>query len=95
MCSSDLLVPAVERELREAAVRASRRQTVKDLRASELRHRSLIESTTDIIAVLDCKGTIQFVSPACERVLGMSAEALTGSDWFGLAHEGERERLRS
>ena len=89
------LVPAVERELREAAVRASRRQTVKDLRASELRHRSLIESTTDIIAVLDCKGTIQFVSPACERVLGMSAEALTGSDWFGLAHEGERERLRS
>ena len=37
------LVPAVERELREAAVRASRRQTVKDLRASELRHRSLIE----------------------------------------------------
>jgi len=45
------LVPAVERELREAAVRSSRRQTVKDLRASELRHRSLIENTSDIIAL--------------------------------------------
>ncbi|MED6315485.1 MAG: response regulator, partial [Verrucomicrobiota bacterium] len=39
------LVPAVERELRDASVRASRRQTVKDLRESELRHRSLIENT--------------------------------------------------
>ena len=64
------LVPAVERELREASVRSSRRQTVKDLRASELRHRSLIENTSDIIAVLDCKGMIKFVSPACDRVLG-------------------------
>ena len=89
------LVPAVERELREAAVRSSRRQTVKDLRASELRHRSLIENTSDIIAVLDCKGMIQFVSPACERVLGTSAEALIDSDWFALAHGEDRDRLRA
>ena len=89
------LVPAVERELREAAVRSSRRQTVKDLRASELRHRSLIENTSDIIAVLDCKGIIQFVSPACERVLGTSAEALIDSDWFALAHGEDRDRLRA
>ena len=89
------LVPAVERELREAEVRSSRRQTVKDLRASELRHRSLIENTSDIIAVLDCKGMIQFVSPACERVLGTSAEALIDSDWFALAHGEDRDRLRA
>jgi PAS domain S-box-containing protein len=89
------LVPAVERELREAAVRSSRRQTVKDLRASELRHRSLIENTSDIIAVLDCKGMIQFVSPACERVLGASAEALIDSDWFALAHGEDRDRLKA
>ena len=89
------LIPAVERELREATVRASRRQTVKDLRESELRHRSLIENTSDIIAVLDCKGMIQFVSPACERVLGTSAEALIDSDWFALAHEEDRDRLRA
>ena len=89
------LIPAVERELREATVRASRRQTVKDLRESELRHRSLIENTSDIIAVLDSKGMIQFVSPACERVLGTSAEALIDSDWFALAHEEDRDRLRA
>ena len=89
------LIPAVERELREATVRASRRQTVKDLRESELRHRSLIENTSDIIAVLDCKGMIEFVSPACERVLGTSADALIDSDWFALAHEDDRDRLRA
>ncbi len=89
------LVPAVERELREAAVRASRRQTVKDLRASELRHRSLIENASDVIAVLDCKGVVQFVSPACERVLGRSAEALINSDWFALAYGEDQDRLRA
>jgi len=89
------LVPAVERELRDAAVRASRRQTVKDLRESELRHRSLIENTSDIIAVLDCKGMIQFASPACERVLGRSTESLIDTDWFALAHDDDRERLRA
>ena len=45
------LVPAVERELRDAAVRASRRKAVKELRESEMRHRSLIENASDIIAV--------------------------------------------
>ena len=89
------LVPAVERELRDASVRASRRQTVKDLRESELRHRSLIENTSDIIAVLDSKGMIQFVSPACKRVLGKSAESMVETDWFELAHDQDRERLRA
>jgi PAS domain S-box-containing protein len=89
------LVPAVERELREAAVRASRRQTVKDLRESELRHRSLIENTSDIVAVLDCNGMVQFASPACERVLGRSAESLVDTDWFALAHDRDRDRLRA
>ncbi|HJO09220.1 MAG TPA: response regulator, partial [Verrucomicrobiota bacterium] len=89
------LVPAVERELREAAVRAPRRQAVKDLRASELRHRSLIENASDVIAVLDSKGFVQFVSPACERVLGRNAEALINSDWFALAHGEDQDRLRA
>ena len=89
------LVPAVERELRDAAVRASRRKAVKELRESEMRHRSLIENASDIIAVLDCKGMIQFVSPACERVLGKTEAELLDTDWFSLADESDQVRLRN
>ena len=88
------LVPAVERELRDAEVRASRRKAVKYLRESEMRHRSLIENTSDIIAVLDCKGVIQFASPACKRVLGKTESELIDSNWFSLADEADRDRLR-
>ena len=88
------LVPAVERELRDAEVRASRREAVKELRESEMRHRSLIENASDIIAVLDCKGIIQFVSPTCERVLGKNERELLDSNWFSLADEPDRERLK-
>ena len=58
------LVPAVERELREVAVRASRRETVKELRESELRHRSLIENTSDIVAVL---GSLNIIAAELDR----------------------------
>ena len=88
------LVPAVERELRDVEVRASRREAVKELRESEMRHRSLIENASDIIAVLDSKGMIQFVSPTCERVLGKNERELLDSNWFSLADEPDRERLK-
>ena len=88
------LVPAVERELRDAEVRASRREAVKELRESEMRHRSLIENASDIIAVLDCKGMIQFASPTCERVLGKNERELLDTNWFSLADELDRERLK-
>ena len=88
------LVPAVERELRDVEVRASRREAVKELRESEMRHRSLIENASDIIAVLDSKGIIQFVSPTCERVLGKNERELLDTNWFSLADELDRERLQ-
>jgi len=88
------LVPAVERELRDVEVRASRREAVKELRESEMRHRSLIENASDIIAVLDRKGIIQFVSPTCERVLGKNERELLDTNWFSLADELDRERLQ-
>jgi len=88
------LVPAVERELRDVEVRASRREAVKELRESEMRHRSLIENASDIIAVLDCKGMIQFASPTCERVLGKNERELLDTNWFSLTDELDRERLK-
>ena len=49
----------------------SLRRAEERLRQSELHFRSLIENTSDIIAVLDKDGRFKYASPAVERVLGL------------------------
>ncbi len=72
------LVPAVQRELREAAIRAARRRAVDDLRESELRYRSVWENSTDAVLLLDLAGTICFANPACVEVFGWTPTDLAG-----------------
>ena len=88
------LVPAVERELRDAAVRVSRRKAIKELRESEMRHRTLIENASDIIVVLNSKGVVSFISPACEKVLGKKEDDFIGKDWFQFAEESFRIKIK-
>ena len=88
------LVPAVERELRDAAVRESRRKAIKELRESEMRHRTLIENASDIIVVLNSKGVVSFISPACEKVLGKKEDDFIGKDWFQFAEESFRLKIK-
>src|SRR5712692_85455 len=71
------LVPAIERELREAG---ERQRAALALQASERRFRSLIENTSGIIAVLDPDGTVGYVSPTVEPILGYRPEALIGTN---------------
>ena len=89
------LVPAVERELRDAAVRVSRRKAIKELRESEMRHRTLIENASDIIVVLNSKGVVSFISPACEKVLGKKEDDFIGKDWFQFAEESFRLKVKN
>ena len=89
------LVPAVERELRDAAVRVSRRKAIKELRESEMRHRTLIENASDIIVVLNSEGVVSFISPACEKVLGKKEDDFIGKDWFQFAEESFRLKIKN
>ena len=72
------LVPAVQRELRDAATRTARRRAEADLQQSELRYRSVWENSTDAVLLLDLAGVLRFANPACESVFGWSPEALVG-----------------
>lgn len=72
------LVPAVERELREARERAARRRAEESLRQSELRHRLVWENSTDAIVLFDGHGTIQFVNPAVVATFGWDMTELIG-----------------
>jgi PAS domain S-box-containing protein len=72
------LLPAVEREIREASNRSARRQAEDAMRESELRYRLLWETCPDAVILMDPQGYIQFVNPAVEQVFGYKPAELLG-----------------
>ncbi len=60
---------------REATLRSAEEK----LRQSELHYRSLIENTSDIIALLDRQGRFKYASPSIVRILGVKTEADAGA----------------
>jgi PAS domain S-box-containing protein len=54
----------------------ARKRAEDALRASEAHFRSLTENASDIIAILDAAGLIQYLSPAIERALGYDPDRL-------------------
>ncbi|MFM8359106.1 MAG: SpoIIE family protein phosphatase, partial [Verrucomicrobiota bacterium] len=95
------LLPAVQRELREARIRSARRE-------SELRYRSVWENSTDAVLLMDLDGVIRFASPAVARVFGREPEAVAGQsldllqppgtaagDWWGRARDIRQRVIES
>lgn len=75
------LLPAIDRELREASTRAARRAAEQRLREQEVRLSAILSNTPGAIFQLqmDSAGTLCFsyVSEGCEALLGLSPAALT------------------
>ena len=53
---------------------------------------SLLENTSDVIAVLEVDGTIRYASPAVERMLGYSPEEVIDTSVFYYVHPDDYER---
>ena len=64
------------------------------LRESEKRYRQLVEGLNEGIAATDRSGTITFVNRAFAEIIGDSAEALVGSDFFGSINNYQRDAFR-
>jgi two-component system, sensor histidine kinase and response regulator len=65
--------------------------TGEALTRSEEHFRSLIEHGTDVITIVDSKGTIVYASPSIERVLGRTPQSLFGLNKLSLIHPADRE----
>jgi diguanylate cyclase (GGDEF)-like protein/PAS domain S-box-containing protein len=69
-----------------------RKEVENAIKESEERFRSLVQYTSDIITILEADGTIRYISPAVERVMGYKPEEQIGTNAFGSVHPEDRER---
>jgi diguanylate cyclase (GGDEF)-like protein/PAS domain S-box-containing protein len=70
-------------------VRLSAEQAARE---SEARFRSLVQNSSDIIAVVDPDSTIRYLTPSVERLLGHRPEALLGRRLADLLHGEDQAR---
>ncbi|HEY9871879.1 MAG TPA: PAS domain S-box protein, partial [Candidatus Obscuribacterales bacterium] len=70
------------------------RKAIDELAKSEERFRSLVQNSSDIITVLEADGTINYVSPSVERILGYKPEEVLGNNAFEYIHPQEALSVR-
>lgn len=68
-------------------------RTERALREREARYRLLADNIADIVILLDGRGTLLYVSPSVEPVLGLRGNDLVGRSCFDLVHPDDRERV--
>ena len=71
------LVPALERELKDASARSNRLAAEQALRASEARFHRLVEAMPLGLTICDAQGRITYANGAIERLLGYGPGAMT------------------
>src|SRR5689334_15681106 len=87
------LLPAVQRELREAEVHRQHRLADQALRESEERYRILVESSPEPIAV-HSQGVIVYANPAAARLMAVDdPAALLGIPVLDLVHPDDRQMV--
>jgi PAS domain S-box-containing protein len=86
------LVPAVERELREAESRRQRRGAEQALERCRLRTDSILEAAGEGICGLDANGIINFINPRGATVVGWEAGELIGKSLHETIHHSRADR---
>ena len=75
------------------AVRESSRLLAESTaRRSEARFSSLIQNSSDVVAVVGLDGVVSYLTPSVERMFGYEPTDLVGSSLIDLAHPDDRQR---
>jgi len=81
-------VLSINRDIRES------KRVQATVAANEKKFRCLIHNISEIVALIDVDGTIRFISPQAERVLGTSTPEIVGQNVFDFIHPEERGRAK-
>ncbi len=65
------------------------------LRASEKRFRTLIENSSDALALISSSGTMLYISPSTSRIFGISSEERLGNNAFERVHPDDLPYIKS
>ena len=72
-----------------------RMQKEQILRESEKKYRLLVESSADMMFIVDLKGSFLFVNKAFKKCLGYSKKEMKRISGFALVHPDDLEKVRS
>jgi len=65
------------------------------LKESEKKYRLLAENSFDLICIHNEDGTLEFVSPSVQRLLGYAPDELVGHKPYEIVHEDDKHIMRS
>ncbi len=98
------LVPAIERELREAEIRREQKQTKKALDESEEFHRVILTNISDAVFITNNEGQFVYVGPNVDYIFGYSKEEvwnfgtidkLLGSNLYTISELEQQNEIRN
>jgi diguanylate cyclase (GGDEF)-like protein/PAS domain S-box-containing protein len=71
-----------------------RKRDEEELKNSEAKHRAMIANISDVIAIIDIKGIIRYVSPNIEKWFGWLPEDHLNLECWGIVHPEDVERIQ-
>jgi two-component system, cell cycle sensor histidine kinase and response regulator CckA len=84
-----------DRLVRSIRYATERGRGLEALERREEHYRSLIENSMDLISILNPDGTIRYVSPSHERILGYPLEELVGRNVLAFIHTQDQPRVET
>lgn len=72
---------------------SARKQSEEKLRKSQDQYRQMVDTINDAIYEVSAEGTIEYVSPAIEKIVGYRPEDLIGKNFFTYMHPDDRPAL--
>jgi len=92
--ATDELIITINNALKEKRLQKQNRFMQKQLSESERLHRYIVNTSPDIIYILDTDGHFTFINERIESLLGFSKEEIVGKHYSFLVHHDDMEQAK-